>query len=168
MPAFGTKVDALSAAKVARDNAVEAAKAATVNLHAAEAAFDLAITQIAVYAESAVLGDVVKLEGAGFTMRATAVPISTLPQVENLRLTSNTFAGKLFARWNPVKGAKSYEVQICADPPTDAGWRSLTPSAASTYVIEDLTSATRVWLRVRAVSKKTVGPWSQLANKVVP
>ena len=85
-----------------------------------------------------------------------------------MRLTSNTFAGKLFARWGPVKGAKSYEVEICADPPVEENFHSLTPSTSGTYVIEDLASATRQWLRVRGVSKKSVGPWSQLANKVVP
>ena len=28
--------------------------------------------------------------------------------------------------------------------------------------------ATRVWVRVRGVSKASVGPWSQPAGKVVP
>ena len=75
-----------------------------------------------------------------------------------MRLASNTFAGKLFARWGPVKGAKSYEVEICADPPVEENFHSLTPSTSGTYVIEDLASATRQWLRVRGVSKKSVGP----------
>jgi hypothetical protein len=165
---FAVDITGLSAAKVLRDNAVEAAKAATIALHAAEAVYDVAVTQLAVYAEATVMGDAVKLEGAGFTMRKPVLPIGTLAQVQNLRLTSNTYAGKLFARWDPVKGAKSYEVQICADPLVEENFHSITPSTASNCVIEDLPSATRQWLRVRGVAKKSVGPWSQIANKVVP
>lgn len=88
--------------------------------------------------------------------------------MQNLRLTSNTYAGKLFARWDPVKGVKSYEVQICPDPAVEVNFRPLTPATGGNYVIEDRDSMTRQWLRVRGVSKKSVGPWSQLANKVVP
>jgi hypothetical protein len=165
---LGTTTTALANAKIARDNAFEAAKAATVALHVAEDAYDAAVTQIAASCEATANGDAAKLEGAGFEMRATATPINTLTQVQNLRLTSNTYAGKLFARWDPVRGAKSYEVQICADPPTEENFRPLTPATAGTYVIADLPSMTRQWLRVRGVSKKSVGPWSQMANKVVP
>ncbi len=165
---LGTVTNDLAAKKIARDNLVEACKAATEALHLAEKLYDLTITQIAAYAEGAVLGDPVKLEGAGFTMRKNPQPIGTPGQVQDLRLTSNTFAGRLFARWEPVKGVSSYEVQICPDPVVEANWRGLTPSTASNYVIEGLPSATRQWLRVRAVTKKAVGPWSQLANKVVP
>jgi hypothetical protein len=165
---FGAAITDLAAKKIAQALAMEAAKAATEALHASAANYDLLATQLATYAENTVAGDAVKLEGAGFTMRKPVLPIGSLAQVQNLRLTSNTYAGKLFARWDPVKGAKSYEVQICADPLVEENFHSITPSTASNCVIEDLPSATRQWLRVRGVAKKSVGPWSQIANKVVP
>lgn len=165
---LNTKTAALLAAKVARDNAVAAAKAATVTLHNAEADFDLTLTKVALSCEAAVLGDVVKLEGAGFVIRADATPIGSLAQVTNLRVTSNTYSGKLFLRWTPVRGAKSYEVQICADPLVVANYVSLQPSPGSSITLEDLPSATRQWLRVRAIAKNSQGPWSVQVDKVVP
>ena len=40
------------------------------------------------------------------------------------------------------------------DPPVEANFRPLTPNTAGTYVIEDLPSMTRQWLRVRGVPKE--------------
>jgi len=168
LAAFGTAITNLSAMQAARDNINEAAKAATANLHAAEDAYDLCLTQLGAYAEATVLGDQQKLEGAGFTMRKTPQPTVALPMVTDLKLTSNSYAGVLFAKWQPVSGVTTYEVQICADPLTAAGWRSITPSTASKTEIDNLTSGTRMWVQVRAAAGKIVGPWSQPACKVVP
>src|SRR3954470_17759434 len=49
---FSGKITDLQAAITARDNAVEAAKAATEALHAAAAAYKVSITQLAAYAEN--------------------------------------------------------------------------------------------------------------------
>ena len=168
LTAFGNGITDLGAKKTARINAIEAAKAATEALHAAEQTYDTLVTQLAANAEGTVLGDPVKLESANFQLRTTPSPIKGLGQVQSLKLTSNTYAGKLFACWAPVRGAKAYELQISPDPVTPSSWRSLKPSTTSRTVIEDLTSAAKMWLQVRAVSKRTEGPWSQPACKVVP
>jgi hypothetical protein len=168
LTAFGTTINTLAAKKIARDKAIEAAMAATVDLHAAEQAYDLSVSQLAAYAEGAVGGDALKLEGAGFTLRKTPELIIGLDMVDDLKVTSNSYNGVLFARWKPLRGAKSYEVQICADPVVETNWRSIKPSPASKTEIDDLTSGVRIWVRVRGVAKKLVSPWSQPAGKVVP
>jgi hypothetical protein len=168
LTAFGTTINALAAKKIARDQALEAAKAATADLHTAEQAYDLSVSQLAAYAEGAVGGDALKLEGAGFAIRKTPEPIIGLDMVDDLKVTSNSYNGVLFARWKPLRGAKSYEVQLCPDPVVETGWRSIKPSPASKTEIDNLTSGVKMWVRVRGVAKKIAGPWSQPAGKVVP
>jgi hypothetical protein len=168
LAALETAVATLAAKQAMREKLLEQAKAATVDLQQAEKAYDEMITQLGQYAEAAVMGDTQKLEQAGFTIRDTPVPLPALGQVQDLKLTSNSHTGKLFARWKPLRGAKFYEVQICPDPVSDAGWRLVKASPASNTVIEDLTSATRMWIQVRGVAKKAAGAWSQPACKVVP
>jgi hypothetical protein len=122
----------------------------------------------AAFAESAVLGDAQKLESAGFGLRGTPEPIPTLDMVQGLKLKANDYTGVLFASWKPVRGAKGYEVQLCADPLTEANWESLKPATVSKTVLEDLTTGTKYWVRVRAVAHGLDGPWSQPGWKVAP
>jgi hypothetical protein len=165
---FGRFINTLAAKKAARDDALEAARAATADLHAAERAYDLAVSQLSAYAEGMVGADVQKLEAAGFALRKTPEPIVGLDMVTDLKLTSNSHGGVLFARWKPVRGAKSYEVQICTDPSNETNWRSIKPSPSSSERIENLVSGTKMWVRVRGVARKTTGAWSQPACRVVP
>jgi hypothetical protein len=165
---FDKLINTLEAKRLAREKIVEAAKAATADLQAAEDAYDLAVSQLAAYTEGAVGCDTQKLEAAGFTIRKTPEPILSLDMVEDLKVSSNSYSGVLFAKWKPLRGAKSYEVQVCRDPVVEENWRSIKPSPASKAEIEHLTSGQKIWVRVRAVAKKLAGPWSQPAGKVVP
>jgi hypothetical protein len=168
LTAFGHVVTVLTAKQKERNELVEAAKVATADLHAAEQAYDLCVTHLAAYAESAALGDQQKLESAGFTVRKAPEAIVGLDMVSDLKVTNNSYTGILFAKWKPVRGAKAYEIQICPEPMTMSGWRSIRPSTASRTEIDGLTSGTKIWVQVRAVAKKLAGPWSQPASKVVP
>jgi len=165
---FDTFINTMAAKMVARDQAFEAAKAATAELHAAERAYDSAVSQLGAYAEGVAGADVQKLESAGFALRKTPEPTVGLDMVTDLKLTSNCYGGVLLARWKPLRGTKSYEVQICADPPSETCWRSIKPSPTSSEKIEDLVSGTKMWVRVRGVARNLVGPWSQPAGKIVP
>ena len=116
---FLAGVNDLAAKKTARDTAFEAAKAATEALHTSAKAYDALTTQLAFYAENITAGDPAKLELGGFELRRTPAPIGDLGIVENLQLASNGAPGRLYARWQPLYGAKSYEVETCEDPVSD-------------------------------------------------
>ena len=126
------------------------------------------MTQLGTYAESAVAGDAIKLEAAGFELRKAPQPTTELVQVQSLKLTSNTYEGMLFARWAVLPGALSYEFQVATDPLTPNGWRTTTPCPSTSTKLEDLVSGTKIWTRVRGVTTKLAGPWSQVACKIVP
>ena len=68
-----------------------------------------------------------------------------------------------------VRGAKSYEIQISADPPTPTSWTAKMTASKSSATIQGLTSGAKLWARVRAVgADNQPGPWSDPATKVVP
>ena len=168
MTAFGTTITTLQTKITARDSAAEAAKTATADLHAAAAAYDTSVTLLSAYAENITQGDEVKLESGGFELRNNPTPTNSLDAVQNLVLTVNGYPGMLHAHWDPLGGARLYDVQLSAEPVTESSWKSTTPSAASTTTIEDLTSATRVWVRVRGLVKKIKGPFSSPVPCTVP
>ncbi len=113
LTAVGTVVTNLQTKQVARANAVEAAKAATVDLHAAEDAYDLTITQLAAYAEGVTLGDPVKLESGGFELRNPRTPATGPDRVENLQVITNRFSGRFLANWN----TRAQQCMRCRPPP---------------------------------------------------
>jgi hypothetical protein len=145
-------------------------KTAFTQFAAAEATFDTSTTALMDYVQKKSGGDAAKIESAGMGVRATSLPIGPLPQVENLSVTGGDDDGELDAAWDPVRGAKSYEVQVCADPITPAGWRMVASSPKSQKTLKNLTSGQRLWVRVRAIAPKEdhTGAWSDPAVKTVP
>jgi outer membrane protein assembly factor BamB len=88
--------------------------------------------------------------------------------VANLAITSGDSAGELDLQWDPIPGAKTYEIQTSPDPMTSTSWTSQPSVTKSKTVILGLTSGARVWARVRAVNAAGQGAWSDPATKIVP
>ena len=156
-----TKVAAQKAAQLA---ALQATNDRDVALNALTTALGL----LALNVESTSGGDAVKIQSAGMTVKSPATPQTVPTQVLNLAVSNSDNEGELDAQWDPVRSAKTYQVQISPDPITTTSWRDVTPSSVSKTVIEGLTSGTRIWVRVRAINKKGQGPWSDPATKIVP
>jgi hypothetical protein len=165
---LGAKTDAMQAKLTARDAAVEAAKMATEQLHTAVADYDATVTTLAAYAENITGGDAAKLESGGFELRADAVRVTELGQVEDLKVITNGYPGRFKSDWKPLSGAKSYEVQLSVDPVTDSSWETVKVASASKTTIDDLPSGQRRWQRVRGVVKDITGQWSEPVSKIVP
>ena len=168
LAAVGTATTNVQTKLTAREAAIEAAKLATEDLHAATEAYDAIMTQLAAYAENITGGDPVKLLSGGFEVRKSPTPIGELGRVENLKVFGNGFPAQLKARWDPLRGAKSYEVQVTSTPDLEASWKAVIPSPASNTAIEGLTSGTRVHVRVRGVARKKTGPFSSAIDCIVP
>ena len=127
------------------------------------------LTQLAAYVENASNGDAAKIESAGMSVRAPSVPVGPMTQVLELVLSPGDFEGTLDAMWHPVRGAKSYEIQVSPDPPTPTSWVAKMTSSKSSATVNTLTSGAKMWARVRAVgADSAVGPWSDPAAKTVP
>jgi hypothetical protein len=168
LTALGTLITTASTKVAAQKAAAQSAQQATTDRDAALDALRAGLTLEAAYVENASGGDPVKIQSAGMGVRAPNAPVGPLGQVQNLSLSASDDEGGLDAQWDPVRGAKSYEIQECADPITSAGWHSVTPSSKSRATLTGLTPGQRLWARVRAIGKGTPGAWSDPAVKMVP
>lgn len=74
--------------------------------------------------------------------------------------------GTMIAKASPVKGGKSYEIQVCeGDPSIESNWRHVATSAhCSRMEITGLTPGTVYWFRVKAVGARGFGPSSSYVS----
>lgn len=151
-------------AKVASD----IAKAKTAIMNDKETALNLQLTNIGHSVEIIAKGDATIIKAAGFEVRgeavATALKTDTKPTA--LYATVGDSDGEIDLHWDSVKGARSYEVQMCADPLTAAGWVHALNCTKSQCSITKLKSMSKTWFRVSAVLASDQGPWSDPVAKV--
>src|SRR5207344_2040219 len=96
-------------------------------------------------------------ETGGFELRADTVNVTSLGQVENLKVITNGFPGRIIGDWDPLHGAKSYEVQLSVEPVTETSWQTVRVATGSKTKFDDLPSGTRRSMRVRGVLKTLTG-----------
>jgi hypothetical protein len=89
-------------------------------------------------------------------------------QVTNLSASTGDNDGELDIQWDPVRGAKSYEIQVSPDPITSSSWVGKPSVTKSKAALVGLTSGQRMNVRVRAVGSGGLGAWSDPAIKTVP
>jgi hypothetical protein len=90
-----------------------------------------------------------------------------MTQVANLHAATGDSPGEVDVNWNSVDGARSYEIQTAPDP-TAGPWAFKDNSTKSKATLSGLTSASRIWVRVRAIGANDKGGWSDPAETVVP
>lgn len=168
LAAFGTLITTAQTKLTAADNAAAVAKQATADKDTAIAALAAAANQIAAYVDLTANGDESKILSAGLSIRAARTPQIVPVQVQNLSVTAGDNAGSLDAHWDGMDNAKSFEVQISADPFSDATWKPADTVTNSKAVLTGLTSGAKIWVRVRAINSKGKGAWSDVATKIVP
>jgi hypothetical protein len=132
------------------------------------AALAAGMTQEGAYVENVANGDPAIIALAGMAVRSNGTP-RTMTQVLDLVLSAGDFEGTLDYVHAPVRGARSYEVQISVDPVTATSWAFKMTAGKSSGSIAGLTSGARIWVRVRAIgADNAFGPWSDPAVKTVP
>ena len=130
-----------------------------------EILFDRLFAQLAAYVQS-VAGDNEKLiKSAGMDTRAATVPSSNKPSPPiSLNITNGDADGEIDLTWDPVAGAKSYVIEKSVDPVTATSWQHSSVSTKSSATVSGLTSGTRYWFRVAAVSTGGQSGWSDPAT----
>jgi len=147
------------------------AKLATTNKDTARSALESVLTQRGNYVEltAATAADpVAVIESANFSSRASKTPAGIPAQVMNLSVTAGDHDGELKAQWDPVAGAKTYEVQTSPDPFTATSWSRTKSVTKSMVVLAGFTSGARIWVRVRAIGSGGEGNYSSEISKIVP
>ncbi len=168
LTAFGTLITTAQAKLTASDTAQQTSKLATADKDATIAALLASVKQLSDYVSMVSAGDGVKIQSAGFSIKAAAAATQVPDMVHNLAITAGDNSGELDLQWDPTNGAKTYDVQTSPDPITPTSWVSQPSVSKSKAVILGLPSGAKMWLRVRAVGAGGIGAWSDVATKIVP
>ena len=168
LPNFTTLITTAQAKLTAADTAAQNAKLATADKDNAIAALLVGVNQLADYVSMVAVGDGVKIQSAGFSLKSASTPKTIPNQVVNLAITAGDNAGELDLQWDPVTDAKTYEVQTSPDPMTATSFVGKGSATKSKMAVLDLTSGARYWARVRATNSAGTGAWSDVATKIAP
>lgn len=134
-----------------------------------QAAILTLLRQASAFVESVAGEDESLILSAGMGVRSAASVQSQEPGAPgNLSGSQSDHEGEIDLHWDTVKGAKSYEIQRSADPPTPTSWEHAAVSVKSSATISGLTSGTRYWFRVAAVTSGGQSGWSDPATKIAP
>lgn len=178
VPAPAPTLTALNTLITAAQDALDDVAAEEVTLAALRSTRDqkvdalmAALDQEASTVESATAGDETKIIGTGFSPQGGGGgPVGSLAAPQDFRATAGDNDGELDFQWDPVEGARSYELQTTATPTDAASWVTRpnpTPTRSST-AISGLPSGTRLYGRARGIGSAGPGAWSDSAGKMVP
>jgi hypothetical protein len=174
LPATTVFAGALSLYQTALGNfntAQAAAKQTTTVKDTARNALEAMLAQRGNYVEltaASAADPAAVIESAGFAVKAAPGASQVPDMVTNLSITAGDNAGELDLQWDPVNGAKSYEIQTSPEPVTATSWIGQGSVTKSKGVVTGLTSGVKMWARVRAVGPGGTGAWSDPATKIVP
>ena len=120
------------------------------------------------YVDNVSGGDEHIIRLAGMGVRSGPSPIGAMPRVQKLRTRPSDFPGAVEASWAPVRGAKSYLIEVLTgDVSVEANWHHADIATKASKRIGNLASG-KVWIRVCAKgTEKQPGPWSDPAEEVV-
>ncbi|HLD35310.1 MAG TPA: fibronectin type III domain-containing protein [Planctomycetota bacterium] len=144
------------------------AKAATDLQDADEKELDLKLTQASLYVENVSAGNDGKILSAGMNLRHNIVRIGELSVPKNLLAKAGGGDGEIILNWDPVRGARSYVVEITTDANVPSSWKHKTNVTESSAAITGLTSGGKFWFRVAGVGAAGQGPFSDPAAKYAP
>jgi hypothetical protein len=166
--ALGTAVTAFTASRQAAEDGKITQQALVDAKDADRVTVEDCLRTLAGQVNEVAQGDVNIIHDAGMQASAERAPI-TMTQVMNLAVSAGDEVGELDLQWDPIRGARIYKVQVSSDtvsPP--ANWTDKATPTKSKVTLTGLPSATKVWVRVKAVGANDEGAWSDVAWKTVP
>lgn len=174
---MATQLADLSAKTAAAKSAYDAAQAGqteairlTASMHDADVALNNSYDSCVDHAQALTGGDPDQIARLGMQSYAggPGAIAGTLPQMQQVSATCGAFPGTAQVVGEKIHGAKTYLVQVCADPPTEAGWRLVSASPKHALTVEGLARGSTQWFRMAAVGTQGVrGPWSKPVPLVV-
>lgn len=175
LPNLAAKVAALTAAAGLADTANKAYENARTALVALKEKRDQtadalrnAHRAVVSAAESEANGDPALLAATGYPLAAAPAASQTPGKVLNVALTSGDLEESLDLQFDPEANSTGYEAQLTHVDPLVGPYATAAQLTVSKTVLHGLTSGQRVWVRVRGIGSKGIGPWSDPATKIVP
>ena len=163
---FAADTNPFLAAKLAAEQARQAALEATQVRETARTQAEAALTARGSYVQTKSGGDAAKILSSGFGVRDQPAPIGPLPAPVDFLPTIGDDPGEIDVTWSALRGARSYILEYKVQG-TDGTWTSkvVTKSRQS---VTGLTSGTVYVFRVAAVGTAGQSPWSLEAARRAP
>ena len=167
--ALATACTELDAAIADRTNKEQVLRAAVVVQNQKRDTLGIAYSSLGSKVQTLSEGDAAFINAHGFDVVGAGAPIGALPAPAGLEATMSDQPGQVDLMWEPVRGAKTYIVQKCADPMTEANWQQVDLCTKSKFTVTGLVSGTKYWFRVAAKgADPATSPWSDPAQKMAP
>jgi Fibronectin type III domain len=164
---FDTALTNMKNALAALAAARTALATAMTNKENARDGLEGVLTQRGDYVDLTANGSESIIESSAFGVRGPAAPVGELPAPANLVSTYGDNEGEIDLSWNPLRGAKSFEIECKIN--NDAGtWQKVKTTTDSRYTVTGLIAGTVYAFRVRAVGAAGPGAWSDLNIRRAP
>lgn len=119
------------------------------------------IGSLAGYVQSISEGNEAIILSSGFSVRKPRQPLGPVTAPKDLEVEQGTQTNSLLARWKPVTGGVAYVVEISSDPmPEEKTFSPIGVTTKGRFQVESLNSGEKYWIRVAAIGKEGVGPFS--------
>lgn len=172
--AIVTQINA--AADAAETGHADAQTARQISLTKTNIARDLAealegvLRQAAGYIESVAGDDESTILSAGVNIRTPPPAHSTGHTIAPTGLSASPgdHEGEIHLTWDRVENARSYAIERSPDPLTATSWAHEAVSAKTSATISGLSSGTRYWFRVAAVTSAGQSGWSNPVIEMTP
>ena len=166
-PNYLTPVPSIAAIKTATDalenaytDALNGDRAKKATMRITRKALKELIVKLADYVQITSDGDETIILSSGFGVRKQRSPASVPDVPIDVKVTTTEFDDALDINFKPVKVAKSYAFEMCADPLTEKNFNPVEISTKSSIRVKGLAPGTKYWFRVLAVNAAGKSGWS--------
>jgi hypothetical protein len=140
----------------------------TTELCEAERELDKKLTMLAAYVESKAEGDLELIRSSGMEVRADSVPVGIPGKTVFKWVRESLNPGEIKLRWERVRGAKVYNVELTENIESGSTWRVYDSTTRITILVNGLKSGTKYWFRVQAIGSAGKGEFSEPITKYAP
>lgn len=168
LSAISDQVERLKARITEQEAAFRTYQQKSVEVHDEREQLTRLLEEEAAYVQVLSDGDEAIILSSGYDVRQKPVPLGMLPATQNMLVFEGSGDGEVIATWNPLKGARSYVVELSTDVSNPDAWMYQSTTTKAKVVLQGLESGKRIWLRVAAVNAAGKGAYSDPATKTVP
>lgn len=165
-PTLAELGSARSALQIAAANALGRGRADVAIRWQKHTELERLMVQLSKYVMAKAPGDLVKQLSSGFELRNAPIPIDPIKPPARLNALQSGKEGCVDLVWHKVHGARTYEVFITSEDPTEPqAWHHAAHSTRIRTQVHGLEPGRLYHFRVRAILAAGEGPFSQVASK---
>lgn len=124
------------------------------------------IAALVLYVNVVAAGDVDKAVSSGFELAKTPQPAPELSAPQDVQVSGKNLEGILNLSWEPVEGARMYNVYVnVTDPSNPDKWTLIAVSSTARKTIKGLTPGAFCSFRVTALGTSGEGPASEIVSR---